>query len=85
MTNLPDNYANILKEIKQRIRSGQYIALKAINREQISLYWDIGRIIIERQQEVKWGKSVVENLARDIQDEFQGIKGFSAQNLWYMR
>ena len=50
----------------------------------IQLYWDIGKSIIEKQQQTRWGKSVVENLAKDLQAEFPDISGFSATNLWYM-
>lgn len=69
----------------KRIRSAQYQALKAVNQQLIALYWDIGRLIVDRQQGASWGKSVVEQLARDLQTEFPGITGFSAANLWRMR
>lgn len=78
-------YPALLGEIKERIRSAQYEALKAVNRELIVLYWDIGRLIHERQQGETWGKSVVENLARDLKVEFPGTGGFSASNLWRMK
>ncbi len=80
-----DNYRHLLMELKQRIRSAQYEALKAVNREMINLYWDIGQIIVTQQQGATWGKSVVEQLAKDLQAEFPGISGFSAANLWRMR
>ncbi|MGI9055412.1 MAG: PDDEXK nuclease domain-containing protein [Pyrinomonadaceae bacterium] len=79
------DYAALLVEIKLRVRNAQYAALKAVNRELVGLYWDIGKTIVERQTGETWGKSVVKNLAKDLQTEFPGIKGFSAQNLWYMR
>ena len=82
---ISDNYRDLLMEIKQRIRSAQYEALKAVNREMINLYWDIGQIIVTQQQGASWGKSVVEQLAKDLQAEFPGISGFSAANLWRMR
>jgi predicted nuclease of restriction endonuclease-like (RecB) superfamily len=82
---LPTDYIQTLEEIKNRVRAAQYEALKAVNRELINLYWDIGRIIISRQQENSWGKSVVERLADDLQKEFPGIAGFSSRNIWYMR
>ena len=82
---ISDNYRHLLMEIKQRIRSAQYEALKAVNREMINLYWDIGQIIVTQQQGATWGKSVVEQLAKDLQAEFPGISGFSAANLWRMR
>lgn len=79
------DYIVLLKEIKDRIRSAQYEALKAVNRELISLYWDIGRMIVERQRKEKWGKSVVEKLSQDLCQEFPGVQGFSPSNLWRMR
>lgn len=78
-------YARLVADIKDRIRSAQYDALKAVNKELIALYWDIGRLIVERQKGDSWGKAVVERLAADLQAEFPGVGGFSSQNLWYMR
>jgi DUF1016 N-terminal domain len=66
------------------MRPAQYKALKAINKELIGLY-GIGRLICDRQQTAGWGKSVVEQLAKAIQAEFPGIRGFSARNVWRMR
>jgi predicted nuclease of restriction endonuclease-like (RecB) superfamily len=80
-----DDYRNLLLEVKQRIRSAQYAALRAVNKELITLYWDIGQLIVTRQQGETWGKSVVEQLAKDLQAEFPGISGFSARNIWRMR
>ena len=81
----PADYAGLLVEVRTRIRAAQYTALRAVNQELVALYWDIGRMIARRQDRAGWGKSVVENLAQDLQKEFPGIHGFSAQNLWYMR
>jgi predicted nuclease of restriction endonuclease-like (RecB) superfamily len=80
----PD-YAHLLAEVKERIRSAQYEALKAVNKELVGLYWDIGRIIVERQDAEGWGKAVVEQLAADLRTEFPGVGGFSASNLWRMK
>jgi predicted nuclease of restriction endonuclease-like (RecB) superfamily len=83
---VPADYASLLAEVKERVRAAQYEALRAVNKELIGLYWDIGRMICERQAAgVSWGKSVVERLAADLRAEFPGVQGFSAQNLWYMR
>ena len=79
------DYAALLAKVKERVRSAQYAALKAVNQELVALYWDIGRLIEERQRGRTWGKSIVTNLAGDLQQEFPGIQGFSTQNLWYMR
>ena len=85
VSDLPEDYGSLLLEVKERIRAAQYQALRAVNRELIGLYWDIGRMIAQRQEYEGWGKSVVERLSDDLQREFPGIKGFSVQNLWYMR
>ena len=79
MSNItPIGYSELLADIKQRIRSAQYEALKAVNKELIALYWDIGRMIQERQKGHTWGKAVVTQLAKDLQKEFPGIGGFSS-------
>ncbi len=82
---LPENYPSFLKEIKSRIHEAQYAALKVVNRELVGLYWDIGRMIVERQAGETWGKSIVQQLVGDLQREFPGIKGFSQRNVFYMR
>jgi predicted nuclease of restriction endonuclease-like (RecB) superfamily len=66
------------------VRAAQYQALQAVNREQLQLYWDLGQLIAERQQQAGWGKKIVETLAHDLQTEFVGLNGFSASNLWRM-
>ena len=83
--NLPDDYARLLAEVKERVRAAQHTALKAVNKELVSLYWDIGRLIMERQQVQGWGKSVVQQLATDLQGEFRGVGGFSSSSLWRMK
>jgi predicted nuclease of restriction endonuclease-like (RecB) superfamily len=82
---LPVGYGNFLEDIKQRIRAAQVRATLSANRELITLYWDIGKGIIERQHAEGWGKAVVERLAKDLQKEFPGITGFSPLNVWRMR
>jgi predicted nuclease of restriction endonuclease-like (RecB) superfamily len=78
-------YVALLNKLKERIRFAQYDALRAVNKELISLYWDIGKIIINRQNKLGWGKSIVEKLSADLQNEFPGMSGFSPRNIWYMR
>src|SRR3954454_10295575 len=82
-----DDYKQVLAALKERITQAQYQALKAVNRELIKLYWDIGRIIIEKQEQLGWGEGmqVIDQLAADLRAAFPGIRGFSARNLRYMR
>lgn len=83
----PDSptYQQFVADIKDRIRHAQYQALKKVNKELLSLYWDIGRSIKEKQEAEGWGKSIVEKLSMDLQKEFPGMSGFSTRNLWLMR
>lgn len=81
----PLDYASFFHQIKGRIRDRQLQAMRSVNRELMELYWDIGELIHLKQEVLGWGKSVVETLARDLQAEFPGRNGFSAQNLWLMR
>ena len=78
----PRGYPDPLVKIKQRIRSAQYVALKAVNQELVGLYWNIGRMIVQRQAVEGWGKSVVKRLSDYLQGEFPGVGGFSASSLW---
>ena len=84
MMKLPPGYDALLEEIKNNIRTARTRAALSVNRSLISLYWDIGKTIVEQQQKKGWGKSIVEKLAMDIQSAFPGISGFSPQNIWRM-
>jgi predicted nuclease of restriction endonuclease-like (RecB) superfamily len=85
MTLAPPDYAAFLAGLKDRILRAHTSAARAINRDLILLYWDIGRGIVEKQQTAGWGQSVVERLAADLCAEFPDMRGFSANNLWLMR
>ena len=82
---LQQPHLDFIADIKKQIKEAQYRALHKVNKEQITLYWNIGRAIVERQKEFGWGKNIVEILALELQREFVGVQGFSARNLWYMR
>lgn len=49
-------YITLLKDLKDRIRSAQYEALKVVNKKMISLYWDIGCMIVSRQKKTWLGE-----------------------------
>ena len=74
---------DFIAEIKQKIRSAQYEALKVVNTQLINLYWEIGKSIAEKQTE-GWGKAIVPELSKELQNEFPGVSGFSTTNLWLM-
>lgn len=79
------DYHTFLQEVTNRIRIAQYEAMKAVNYHQLELYWYLGQQILAKQRDLGWGKSVVEQLSKDIQTAFPGIRGFSSRNLWMMR
>ncbi|HKP53980.1 MAG TPA: DUF1016 N-terminal domain-containing protein [Chloroflexia bacterium] len=82
-----DEYKVVLQTLKERVAQAQLAALKAVNKELIGLYWDIGHIIVEQQDALGWGENmaVIGQLAHDLQSEFPGVRGFSTRNLRYMR
>src|SRR3954447_16257415 len=84
---LSDEYKQVLAALKERIIQSQYQALKAVNRELVKLYWDIGHIIADKQEQLGWGENmhVIDQLAADLRAAFPGVRGFSARNLRYMR
>lgn len=82
---LPAGYAKLLEDLKARIHSAQVRASLSVNRELIALYWDIGRAIVQSQQQKGYGERVVEQLAADLFREFPDMKGLSQRNVWFMR
>ena len=83
--NLPSEYEQVLEELKDVIKTAQLKAISAVNQALIFAYRNIGETIYEQQQRAKWGASIVEQLAKDLQIAFPGMRGFSARNLWNMR
>jgi predicted nuclease of restriction endonuclease-like (RecB) superfamily len=82
---VPAGYAEFLQDLKARIRSAQLRAALAVNRELVLLYWRIGRDIIERQSQAGWGAKIIDQLSKDLHQEFPDMNGFSPRNLKYMR
>ncbi|WP_336335256.1 PDDEXK nuclease domain-containing protein [Pseudomonas putida] len=81
----PNGYGDWLVDLKVRIHKAQQKASLAVNRELVSLYWHLGRDIVERQVAQGWGAKVIERLAHDLKTAFPAMKGFSRANLMYMR
>jgi predicted nuclease of restriction endonuclease-like (RecB) superfamily len=79
------DYARFVEDLKRRIDGARLSAARAVNRELVALYWDIGQAIREQQASRGWGDAVVDRLARDLKASFPGTMGFSAASLWRMR
>lgn len=82
---LPRDYADALRAIKRRVREERLRVVLAANAAMVLLYWDIGRMILERQDRAGWGAKVIDRLAADLREAFPDMKGFSPRNLKYMR
>ncbi|MDG0022813.1 PDDEXK nuclease domain-containing protein [Trinickia sp. Y13] len=80
-----DDYRHWLSELKQRVELARQRAAASANRELVTLYWQIGHDILDRQQRQGWGAKVIDRLARDLKAAFPDMQGFSPRNLKYMR
>jgi hypothetical protein len=82
---LPADYGDWLASLKSRIQGARQRALLSANAEQIQLYHDIGRDILERQSREGWGAKVIDQLSTDLRAAFPDMKGLSSRNLKYMK
>lgn len=82
---LETDYKNWLTELKARIRSTQIKAAVAVNSALIGFYWELGKMIAEKQAEAEWGDKLIAQLAKDLKAEFPEMKGLSRSNLFYAR
>ncbi len=81
----PAEYTKFITSLKAKIRSAQIKATVTVNKELIRLYWEIGKDIFEKQERQGWGSKVLEKVAKDLQNEFPGIEGFSRANIFRMK
>lgn len=82
---LDDEYAVWIAEVKHRYRSAQVKAAVKVNAEKLLFNWQLGRDLVRKKAEERWGAGVVEQVSLDLQKEFPNEKGFSTSNLWYMK
>ena len=82
---LPRGYAEAFRAIRSRIRKARLRVVLSANAAMVLLYWDIGRMILERQERAGWGARVIDRLAADLRKAFPDMRGFSPRNLKYMR
>ena len=84
-TKLDKEYAQWIYDIKQRFRNAQIKVAVKVNSEQLLFNWQLGRDLVVRKAEEKWGNGIVEQVSLDLQAAFPEAKGFSARNLWNMK
>lgn len=79
------DYADWIAEVKHRYRSAQVKAAVRVNAEKLLFNWQLGRDLVQKKAEERWGAGVVEQVSLDLQSEFPDIDGFSTSNLWFMK
>ena len=83
--NLIPNNTNAFDEVIPIIDNARESAFRAVNRELINMYWEIGEYVSQRVANGGWGKSVVKEFSEFIQSHYVGIRGFSTSNIWRMK
>ena len=78
-------YAEWIAEVKHRYRSAQVKAAVKVNAEKLLFNWQLGRDLVQKKAEERWGSGVVEQVSLDLKREFPNENGFSTRNLWYMK
>ena len=78
------NYTHLLKEVKARVALAQKKAIYAANEEMLSMYWDIGKLLYESQKLIGWGNNALEQLSKDLKNDYPKVKGFSVRNCQVM-
>ena len=78
-------YRDWLRDLKQQIETGQIKAALSVNSRMIMLYWKLGMEIAKKQEKAKWGSGFIEQLNKDLKDEFPEMTGFSVTNLNYCK
>lgn len=82
---LDSDYKSLLNTLKTQIKSAQFRAALTVNQEAITLYWHIGKRIIDIQEQKSWGSKFIDTLSHDLQNSFPETHGYSAANLRRMR
>ena len=79
------DYVEWIAELKHRYRSAQVKASVRVNAEKLLFNWELGRDLVQKKAEERWGAGVVEQVSLDLQREFPNAEGFSVANLWFMK
>ena len=82
---MPDSYSVFLGNLKKRIQQERLKVVLSANAALVMMYWDIGRSILQKQNNEGWGAKVIDRLSLDLKYAFPEMSGFSPRNLKYMR
>lgn len=82
---LPNGYAQWRKDIEHLIDTAKLHTALNVNVGTLTLYWNIGKIILHKQEQEGWGKQVIEQLSKDLISRYPDDRGYSKRNLGYMK
>jgi len=77
--------ASAVSQIRVAILKSQERAVKAVNQEQLALYFGIGRFISVNTRNRNWGKGIIEGISQQLRQELPGLRGFGLRHLKNMR
>ena len=83
--NLDKTYKDFIKDLKQRIYSAKTKAILSANRLMIELYFDIGHEIVNKQDKLGWGKSIVEQMSKDLKNEISDMLASTDKDGFYLK
>lgn len=79
------DYKDFIEKIKENIKSQRYQIVRQANANMICMYWQIGKMIVQKQKEEGWGTKVIDRISFDLKKAFPDMKGFSTRNIKYMQ
>ena len=85
LSEMSDSYLDFIEAIKKEIENQRLKVVLNANSSMICLYWNIGKAILQKQEEEGWGAKVIDRMAKDLKDAFPDMSGFSPRNIKYMR
>jgi predicted nuclease of restriction endonuclease-like (RecB) superfamily len=81
----PNNYVNIITELKNKIKQAKINAAFSVNLELLAVFWEIGNTILQQKKAEGWGAKIIDRLSLDLKIEFPEMKGLSLRSIKYMR
>ncbi len=85
LSEMSDSYLQFIEEIKNEIQKQRLSVVLSANSSMICLNWNIGKSILQKQQEEGWSAKVIDRMAKGLKDTFPEMSGFSSRNIKYMR
>lgn len=78
-------YSDWFKEVKERIRVARIKVALSANSELLAFYWDLGKMMVDISDSAQWGNNWMNDLSKDLRNEFPDMEGFSKTNLYNIK